>query len=130
MVLLFLLSAYEITLFFSVLKNKPPLVIRIVFFELNYGSLSSPFFKFIFNRLSIVDLSPQAMQPMYSKRFNSWILFNGEIFNHRELRSFLEKKGVQFQTSHSDTEVLLNGISQFGDKFIDKIIGQLSLIHI
>ena len=97
-------------------------------FKTSINSTKPPFFKFIFNRLSIVDLSPEAMQPMYSKKFNSWILFNGEIFNHRELRSFLEKKGIQFQTSHSDTEVLLNGISEFGDKFIDKIIGQFAIV--
>ena len=49
-------------------------------------------FSFVFNRLSIIDLSDQASQPMYSEQFNTSIMFNGEIFNHKELRSKLENK--------------------------------------
>ena len=51
-------------------------------------------FSFVFNRLSIIDLSDQASQPMYSEQFNTSIMFNGEIFNHKELRSKLENKKV------------------------------------
>ena len=64
----------------------------------------------IFNRLSIIDLSDHATQPMFSRQFNTLIMFNGEIYNHRELRTELEKKKVDFNTSHSDTELLLNGL--------------------
>ncbi|MGB5018288.1 MAG: asparagine synthetase B, partial [Candidatus Moraniibacteriota bacterium] len=56
-------------------------------------------------RLSIIDLSPLGHQPMrYMDRYE--IVFNGEIYNFQEKRTFLEKEGYSF-TSHSDTEVIL-----------------------
>ena len=82
----------------------------------------------VFNRLSIIDLSELASQPMYSKQFNSLILFNGEIFNHQHLRLELENKKIKFFTDHSDTEVLLNGISFYGLDFLDKVIGQFAIV--
>lgn len=84
-------------------------------------------YSFIFNRLSIVDLSPKASQPMFSKKFNSMILFNGEIYNHFELRKKLEDDGVEFFTDHSDTEVLLIGLSKYGVKFISDLVGQFAI---
>lgn len=80
----------------------------------------------IFNRLSIIDLSQNASQPMFSKEFGTTLMFNGEIYNHFELRKELEKK-CKFNTSHSDTEVVLNGLSLEGAKFLDKMRGQFSL---
>ena len=56
-------------------------------------------------------------------------MFNGEIFNFTELRRELEQKGEQFRTSHSDTEVLLLGISRYGAKFLDKCNGQFSFFY-
>ena len=88
------------------------------------------FYCLIFNRLSIIDLSDKAMQPMYSSDFKSMIMFNGEIYNHRELRIELEKKGIKFKTYHSDTEVLLNGLSYYGPSFINKVIGQFSIVFL
>ena len=85
-------------------------------------------FNFIFNRLSIIDLSENAMQPMYSKNFSTWIMFNGEIYNHRKLKKILIEKGVEFFTDHSDTEVLLNGISYFGLDFLNFVIGQFAIM--
>lgn len=82
----------------------------------------------IFNRLSIVDLSTNADQPMYSPQFKTTLLFNGEIYNHRELRIELEQEGLIFNTDHSDTEVVLLGLSHFGKKFIHKLIGQFSIV--
>ena len=76
-------------------------------------------FNLVFNRLSILDLSEKADQPMYSKEFNSFVMFNGEVFNHAELRKELENDGVKFKTDHSDSEVVLLGISHKGLKFID-----------
>lgn len=84
---------------------------------------------FIFNRLSIIDLSQLASQPMYSEQFKSLIMFNGEIFNHRELRKKLEKYNLNFKTSHSDTETLLNGISFFGLNFLQLLNGQFSIFY-
>ena len=86
------------------------------------------YFSFIFNRLSIIDLSDKAMQPMISKENKSIILFNGEIYNHRELKNYLISKGCTFKTDHSDTEVLLNGFSVFGPDFVQKLIGQFSIV--
>ena len=82
----------------------------------------------VFNRLSIIDLSELASQPMFSKQFNSLILFNGEIFNHQQLRLELEDKDIKFFTDHSDTEVLLNGISFYGLDFLNKVIGQFAIV--
>lgn len=85
-------------------------------------------FSLVFNRLSIIDLSGSASQPMISKQFNSLILFNGEIFNHQYLRKELEKKDIKFFTDHSDTEVLLNGLSYYGLEFLNKVVGQFAIV--
>ena len=53
---------------------------------------------------------------MISEKFGTTILFNGEIYNHNELRKKIESKGIKFNTSHSDTEVLLNGLSHYGEE--------------
>ena len=68
-------------------------------------------------RLSIIDLSQNAMQPMASEEYGTMILFNGEIYNHSDLRKRLENKNIIFKTSHSDTELLLLGLSEFGLRF-------------
>src|SRR5271167_4963520 len=57
-------------------------------------------------RLAILDLSPLGHQPMHDPVTGSWIVFNGEIYNFRELRRELEGAGVEFK-SQSDTEVIL-----------------------
>ena len=82
---------------------------------------------YTFNRLSIIDLSKNASQPMQSNEFNSLIMFNGEIYNHKELRAFLEQKGVNFKSSHSDTEALLLGLSTMGMDFLKKLNGQFAI---
>ena len=68
---------------------------------------------FGFRRLSVVDLSPQGHQPMHSSTGRYVIAFNGEIYNHRQLRRHLESFSVTFR-GHSDTEVLLVAIEQWG----------------
>lgn len=84
---------------------------------------------FIFNRLSILDLSAEANQPMVSKNTGNYIMFNGEIYNHNELRKSLMNDGIEFYTSHSDTEVILNGIEHEGINFISKLRGQFSIFY-
>lgn len=86
------------------------------------------FHNFAFNRLSIIDLSESANQPMYSDEFNSLVMFNGEVFNHRQLRKKLEKN-TKFKTSHSDTEALLNGLSFEGINFLKQLNGQFSIFY-
>ncbi len=87
------------------------------------------FLEFIFNRLAIIDLSEKASQPMKNYLGNK-ILFNGEIFNHKELKKDLIAKGAKFYSQKSDTEVLLNGLSLDGISFIDKVIGQFSIAYL
>ena len=57
-------------------------------------------------------------------------MFNGEIYNHDNLRKELESEGVKFFTDHSDTEVVLNGLSTQGLDFIKKLIGQFSIFFL
>ena len=64
-------------------------------------------------RLSIVDLSPLGHQPMFSVSGRYVIVYNGEIYNHRDLRDQLGSRGATFR-GHSDTEVLLAAIDAFG----------------
>ena len=100
-------------------------------FKTSSGKIMEKFnFSFIFNRLAIQDLSKAGSQPMYSDKFNSLILFNGEIFNHDELRQFLKGKGISFNSKSSDTEVLLNGLSMYGKSFIKKLTGQFSIFFV
>lgn len=64
-------------------------------------------------RLAIIDLSTEGAQPMATPDGRYQIVFNGEIYNYRELRAVLERQGVQFR-GHSDTEVLLQMYRQHG----------------
>jgi asparagine synthase (glutamine-hydrolysing) len=73
-------------------------------------------------RLSIVDLR-HGQQPMSTGDGRYWITFNGEIFNHVELRGELEREGQEFRT-RSDTEVLLNAYRAWGPACLDRFNGQ------
>lgn len=73
-------------------------------------------------RLSIVDLSCGA-QPMRTADGRLTIVFNGEIYNHAELRAELLARGCVFQTDHSDTEVLLHGYREWGPAFVSRLNG-------
>lgn len=59
-------------------------------------------------RLSIVDLSPAGHQPMSNEDNSIWITYNGEIYNHQEIRAGLEKKGHLFRSDHCDTETIIH----------------------
>ncbi len=73
-------------------------------------------------RLSIIDLQYGA-QPMATMDGQLVVVFNGEIYNHRELRLELEGKGRFFKTDHSDTEVLLHGYREWGAEITNKLNG-------
>lgn len=82
-----------------------------------------------FNRLKIVDLSDKANQPMHLNDNSASIVFNGEIFNHKQLREELKNKGINFTTTNSDTEVLLNGIKYYGIDFVNKLRGHFAFCY-
>jgi asparagine synthase (glutamine-hydrolysing) len=75
-------------------------------------------------RLSIIDLSTAASQPMTNEDSTVWITFNGEIYNHVQLRPELARAGHSFRTDHSDTEVLVHGYEQWGTEgLLNRIAG-------
>ncbi len=73
-------------------------------------------------RLSIIDTSEASNQPFYSPDGRYVIVYNGEIFNFKDLREGLIKKGITFHTS-GDTEVLLQLFISEGDKFLERVNG-------
>ena len=74
------------------------------------------------NRLSIIDISPLGHQPMLSMDGKVVVVFNGEIYNFRELRKNLEENGCKFN-GNSDTEVLLNLYLLEGSEMLSKLNG-------
>jgi asparagine synthase (glutamine-hydrolysing) len=72
-------------------------------------------------RLSIIDLAG-GRQPIANEDESAWIIFNGEIYNYRELRVYLEKRGHVFRT-RTDTEVILHLYEEFGADCVDKLDG-------
>lgn len=73
-------------------------------------------------RLSIIDLEGGA-QPMSNEDGTVWITFNGEIYNHSELRIVLKKAGHVFRSDHSDTEVIIHAYEQWGIQAFDLLNG-------
>ena len=96
-------------------------------FESIFDNSDNLNFDFIFNRLSILDLSDKGSQPMIYKSNQCISMFNGEIFNHKELRAELESKGIKFNSSHSDSEVVLKGLSTYGLDYVKKLRGQFAI---
>ncbi len=76
-------------------------------------------------RLSIIDLSSTAHQPMSSENKRYHLVFNGEIFNFKELRQNLTSKGINF-TTESDTEVLLQMLINYGPEALSQLNGFFS----
>jgi asparagine synthase (glutamine-hydrolysing) len=77
-------------------------------------------------RLSIIDLSTAATQPMVSDDGQVVLTFNGEIYNHAEIRAELEKEGITNWQSNSDTEVILNAYIKWGIECIHKFRGMFA----
>ena len=76
-------------------------------------------------RLSIIDLSERGAQPMVDDALGLTIVFNGIIYNHRELRAELERAGHSF-FSDADTEVLLKGWAEWGEGMLDRLAGMFA----
>jgi asparagine synthase (glutamine-hydrolysing) len=77
-------------------------------------------------RLAILDLSPLGHQPMNDPSTGNWIVYNGEVYNFREVRAKLELEGLHF-SSGSDTEVILKAYSQWGEKCFTEFRGMFAL---
>ena len=78
-------------------------------------------------RLSILDLSG-GHQPMFSADGKLAIVFNGEIYNYAELREELKALGHRFQTDHSDTEVLIYGYREWGERLPERLNGMWAFV--
>lgn len=76
-------------------------------------------------RLSIIDLSENGRQPMTNEDRTVWVTYNGEIYNFRELREFLEGKGHRFR-SHCDTEVIVHAYEEFGPECVRHFNGMFA----
>ncbi len=76
-------------------------------------------------RLSIIDLD-SGKQPIHNEDKTIWVIFNGEIYNYRELTNSLAKRGHRFYTA-TDTEVLVHGYEEFGDEFLLHLNGMFAL---
>src|SRR5262249_32775924 len=77
-------------------------------------------------RLSILDIAG-GHQPMWDEAERHCLVFNGEIYNHAELRSRLVSLGPRFVTDHSDTEMLVHGFEEWGPELFRQLDGQFAI---
>jgi asparagine synthase (glutamine-hydrolysing) len=78
-------------------------------------------------RLSIIDLSPDANQPMVNDSGTVAVTFNGEIYNHADIRKKLEALGTyRWRTDHSDTEMLLHAFEEWGPDCVHRFYGMFA----
>lgn len=79
-------------------------------------------------RLAIIDLSEAAAQPMSNEDDTLWVSFNGEIYNHAEIRQELEKRrGHRWKTDHSDTEVIIHAFEEWGIDCLQRFRGMFAI---
>lgn len=90
------------------------------------GVRSWPGATLVHTRLSILDLSPTGAQPIANQDETVWAVFNGEIYNHRDLRRELESRGHVFR-GRSDSEVLPHLYQEEGPGFVSRLRGMFSL---
>ena len=77
---------------------------------------------FYHTRLKIIDLSNKSNQPMFSENLRYVISYNGELYNYKQIKLDLTKKGYEFTTT-GDTEVFLKGFIEYGKNFFEKVNG-------
>src|SRR5262249_4112847 len=75
-------------------------------------------------RLSIVDLAA-GKRPMSNEAADVWVVFNGEIYNHQDIRRQLQARGRRYRT-RSDTETILHAYDQWGDACVDHLRGMFA----
>lgn len=78
-------------------------------------------------RLSIIDLSEAARQPMSNANGTIWLAYNGEIYNHAEIRAELKSLGdLEWKTNHSDTEVIIHAYERWGHECVQRFRGMFA----
>lgn len=80
-----------------------------------------------FRRLSIIDITSSGDQPIYNEDGTKILLFNGEIYNYQSIRGELIKAGHKFKTN-TDSEVLLHGYEEYGEKLLNKLRGMFAFV--
>lgn len=88
------------------------------------GTFLEPGVGLAMRRLSIIDLHGGS-QPIHNEDSTVWVVFNGEIYNYRELRVGLLQRGHRFYTN-SDTEVIVHLYEEYGDKLVDHLLGMFA----
>jgi len=78
-----------------------------------------------FRRLSIIDLTDAGLQPLVNEDESCYLLFNGEIYNYRDLRTELQTAGHEF-TSETDSEVILHGYEEWGTSVTERLRGMFA----
>jgi asparagine synthase (glutamine-hydrolysing) len=76
-------------------------------------------------RLSIIDLSAAGHQPMTGEDGSLWLTYNGEIYNHEELRRDLERSGHRYR-SHTDSETIIHAFEEWGDAAVERFRGMFA----
>ena len=82
---------------------------------------------FAHRRLSIVDLSAQGDQPMSNEDGSIWMVFNGEIYNHMDIRPELEKLGHKYH-SKTDTETIIHAYEEWGEACLERLRGMFAFV--
>lgn len=117
----------------NLLNHRGPDANAYSFFDNNYQAVHADnphaFFALGHTRLTIVDSSDNASQPMFSKDKKYAIAFNGEIYNYQESKKELLQENITFYTQ-SDTEVLLNALIKWGPRALQKINGMWAFIFV
>jgi asparagine synthase (glutamine-hydrolysing) len=90
------------------------------------GYLAEPGIGLAFRRLSIVDLAG-GHQPLANEDGSAWIVYNGEVYNHAELRAELESRGHRFRT-RCDTEAILHAWEEWGEACVERLRGMFAFV--
>ena len=90
------------------------------------GYFDNDYISFGHKRLSIIDLSKKARQPMKSENGRYALIYNGEIYNYKKLRKILKNIGYKFK-SESDTEVVLHAWQEWKEDIVEKLNGMFAL---
>src|SRR5262249_5494000 len=86
------------------------------------GHFADAHCELVHRRLALIDLSPTGHQPLANEDGQVLVVFNGEIYNHRELRQGLERRGHRFRGT-SDTEVLVHLYEDMGERLVERLRG-------